>query len=311
MRILITGCNGFVGRHLAAELLQARHEVFGLDVGPPSPALSFPVATGDICDPGALQRAVRGFCPDGCIHLAGIASVPLCSQQPELAFRINVLGTLNVLDALQKKSPDARLLVVSTAQVYGFSPSSWLDETVPPQPDSQYALSKFCAETASFLRARESRLSVFAVRPVNHIGPGQTTHFVISSFASQLAAIVRGRADSRLQVGNVDSERDFLDVRDVVRGYRLLLEKGVSGECYNLASGRLIPIRHALDVLCRIAGISPTRELDPARFRPTERSLTLRCAKLQQATGWIAAIPLEQTLRDIYEDALKSGPGGT
>lgn len=312
MRILITGCQGFVGRHLVAELLSARHEVFGFDSAAADPAQPFPVETGDLGDPAALRSAVRRFRPDGCVHLAGMASVPQCASQPELAFRVNVLGTLNLLAAFAASAAGGRILVISTAHVYGEGTGEWLDETAATRPDSVYALSKLYAEQASLLQGCQAGLSVLSARPVNHVGPGQSPHFVLSAFASQLATLARGHAEPRLRVGNLDSERDFLDVRDVVRGYRLLVEQGVAGETYHLAGGHSIPIRVALERLCALSGLTPERVPDPALFRPTDRSPWLKCDKIRLATGWAPERSLDETLRDLYADALKqSGPGRT
>lgn len=312
MRVLMTGCLGFVGRHLAAELLSAGHSVFGFDAREADPATPFPVERGDLCESADLQRAVRRFEPDGTVHLAGMASVPLCAREPERAFRVNVLGTLNLLAAVATASPRGRVLVVSTAHVYGEGTDGWLDESAPTRPDSVYALTKLCAEQAALLQGRHSGLDVLSARPVNHIGPGQSPHFVLSAFAAQLAAMSLGRAEPRMRVGNLDSERDFLDVRDVVHGYRLLLERGAGGEIYHLAGGHSLPIRTALDRLCAISGQSPERVTDPALFRPTDRSPRMNSDKIRYATGWRPERTLDETLRALYADALeRCGPGGT
>lgn len=312
MRILVTGCLGFVGRHLAAELAAAGHSVFGFDARAAEPATPFPVDCGDLCEPADLQRAVRRFEPEAAVHLAGMASVPHCTREPERAFRVNVLGTLNLLAAIGTAAPGGRVLVVSTAHVYGEGTNGWLDEDAPTRPDSVYALTKLYAEQAALQKGRHGGLAVLAARPVNHIGPGQAPHFVLSAFAAQLAAMSLGRAEPRMRVGNLDSERDFLDVRDVVRGYRLLLERGAGGEIYHLAGGGSLPIRAALDRLCAISGQTPERVADPELFRPTDRSPRMKSDKIRQATGWRPERSLEETLRDLYADALaRCGPGGT
>lgn len=312
MRILVTGCLGFVGRHLTAELRSAGHSVFGFDAMVAEPSVPFPVEGGDLCEAADLPRAVRRFEPEAAVHLAGLASVPQCAKDPEQAFRVNVLGTLNLLSALSTVSPRARVLVISTAHVYGEATDEEFDESAPTKPDSVYALTKLHAEQAALLQGRHSGLSVLSARPVNHIGPGQSPHFVLSAFATQLAAMSLGRAEPRLRVGNLDSERDFLDVRDVARGYRLLLEQGSGGEIYHLAGGRSLPIRATLDRLCAISGQSPERVTDPALFRPTDRSPRMNSDKIRRATGWRPERTLDETLRDLYADALaRCGPGGT
>ena len=204
---------------------------------------------------------------------------------------------------MARRAPEGRTLVVSTAHVYGNPAAGALDEEAPARPDSLYGLTKLAADQATLLFARRERRAALTVRPVNHIGPGQSPDFVIAAFARQLAEIAAGIRPPELRVGNLDSVRDFMDVRDTVRGYRLLLERGVAGRAYNMASGIRLRIGEALDRLCAAAGLRPRIVTDPALFRPTDASPELSTARLRDDTGWRPEIPLEQTLRDIYEDA--------
>ncbi len=258
----------------------------------------------DLADAAQLQQAVAEIQPEGCIHLAGLAFVPIGWSDPARMMQANLIGTINLLEALRRGAPQARLLLISSAEVYGRAlPPAPLTEDAPLLPDHPYALSKSAAEGMAFLYERRYGLPALAARPCNHIGPGQAGDFAVPSFAAQLREMVAGKRPPVMQVGNLDSRRVFLDVRDVARAYRLLMESGVPGQAYNVAGGEEVSIRGVLDMLCRAAGIQPRVEIDPARFRPTDRLPLLEGARLERATGWRPQIPLEETLRDIMARA--------
>ena len=292
MRILVTGACGFVGRHLVAELLAHRHDPVALDLSA-RPA-EFPAAVsyyrGDIADAGQLRQVVAEIRPEGCIHLAGLAFVPIGWSDPARTMQVNLIGTINLLEALRHSAPEARLLLISSAEVYGRkSLSAPLTEDAPLQADNPYALSKSAAESMTFLYGRRYGLPVMAARPCNHIGPGQSGDFVIPSFAAQLRKMVSGACPPLMKVGNLDSLRVFLDVRDVVRAYRLLLEGGIPGQAYNVAGGEEKSIREMLELLCQAADVQPRLEVDPARFRPTDRLPLLDASRLTRASTSPAA----------------------
>ena len=194
------------------------------------------------------------------------------------------------------------MLVVTSAEVYGSHPApAPLAEDAPYRPDNIYGVAKAAADHAALLYAAHHRLDVMVARPSNHIGAGQSKDFVSSSFASQLAAIAAGAAP-RMRVGNLDQRRDFTDVRDVARAYALLLERGRAGLAYNIASGRMIPVRDILDTLCDIARVRPQVEVDPALFRPNENRPSYDTARIRAHVGWQPEIPLRQTLETVYAD---------
>ena len=307
MRILVTGACGFAGRHLVAELLAHRHAPVVLDLAEPPPGIfpaDVPCHQGDLADAGALRRLVAEVQPEGCIHLAGLAFVPLGWSDPARMFQVNLLGTVNLLEALRRSAPQARLLLISSAEVYGRNlPAGPLGEDAPLAPDNPYALSKAAAEQMALMYCRRYALPALAARPCNHIGPGQSGDFVVPAFAAQLRAMTAGTRPPVMKVGNLDSRRAFLDVRDVARAYRLLLERGVPGQAYNVAGGGELSLRAVLESLCRVAGVQPAIEVDPALFRPTDRLPLLDAARLERATGWRPQIPLSDTLRDILAGA--------
>ncbi len=300
MRVLITGVTGFVGRHLVTELAAHGHVACGFDLGKPSQSLALEsFHPGDILDADALRRTVSACQPDACVHLAGCAFVPAGQSAPIRMMDVNLMGTLRVLEAFREAGPAAKLLVVSTAHVYGSSPRPGVVvETDPLVPDSFYAAAKAGADTAARLYAAQYGMPILVARPFNHIGPGQSPLFVVASFAQQVKAIAHG-AEPVIRVGNLDSRRDFTDVRDVARAYRLLLERGRPGSAYNIASDRMARIGDILQSLCELAGIAPRIVRDEARYRPDQPAPVLDTSRLRADTGWAPAFTLDQTLRDV------------
>jgi GDP-4-dehydro-6-deoxy-D-mannose reductase len=282
MRTLVTGADGFVGRH-AVERLQAA------DIE----TVSF---TGDVRDAATCLAQVRDARPDAILHLAAIASVADAWRNPDAVSEVNVGGTRNLLAAVAEAAPDARFLLVSSAEVYGAVPEQEqpIDESAPPRPPSPYATSKLEAEAL----ARASAVDTVIARPFPHIGPGQDTRFAIASFASQIAGIERG-AEPLLRVGNLDARRDLSDVRDVVGAYLALLTGTTPGP-YNVCSGRAVRIGDVLSSLLAQAEREIEVRPDPDRMRPADIPLLLGSpARIERDLGWRAERPLEQTLHDI------------
>jgi GDP-4-dehydro-6-deoxy-D-mannose reductase len=301
MSVLITGAAGFAGAHLIHELVSHGHDCVATDLAISAP-LPGTVAceSVDLRDEAAVAALVQTIQPEACVHMAGITSVPDGIAHPDLMLSVNVRGTVNLLNALRQHAPAVRLLTISTAHVYGTPPRDHaLDEHAAMQPLSMYAISKAAADLATLACASHHGLQAMVARPNNHTGPGQLPRFVVAAFVQQVRDIAAGHADPVMRTGNLESERDFMDVRDVVRAYRLLLEKGQAGQAYNISSGRNDTIRHMLATLCRLAGVTPRLETDPALMRPTDWSPRLDTTRLAEDTGWSATIPFEQTLHDM------------
>jgi len=280
--ILITGGHGFVGRHLLTQLG---------DRGVPTEA--------DVTDPAALSEAVAANGPDAVVHLAAMSSVADSWSGRENVWCVNVLGTVTVLEAVRAEAPQARVLVVSTGQVYGQAEQTPTPEESPIAPLSPYAASKAAAELA----CGQSQLDVVITRPFQHEGPGRDERFAIGSWTRQIARL-EAAGGGTLQVGDLTSRRDITDVRDVCRAYELLLDRGVPAAVYNVASGRAVQMQEVLDLLIAQARFSVEVEVDPARSRPTDLAAVCGDAsKLTAATGWTPTIPLEQTLADALEAA--------
>ncbi len=297
MRVLVTGALGFVGRHAVRELRQAGHTPIMLDHdGGAADLLKV-----DITDKQAVDKAFSDVKPDACIHLAGMAFVPAAWEHPDTAFKVNVGGTLHILEACRHMVPKCRMLCISTGEVYGSTDHRWIQESDPKNPKSLYAVTKLSADLSTLLYAEKYGMHCMTVRPINHIGPGQSQRFVSSSFSQQLAAIASGRSKDAMSVGNLESERDFIDVRDVVRAYRLLIEKGTPGLAYNVAAGKPWKIQRILEILCEVAGVKPELKVDPDLYRPTDRAPLLSTDRICEETGWTPEIPIETTLKDIYD----------
>ena len=289
MRALVTGGRGFVGRWLAAHL-----EEEGDDV----------VVTGeevDVTDADAVRASFEDIRPEAVYHLAGWASVGSSWGDPAGAFRVNANGSVHVLDAARRLDPHPRVLIVSSAEVYGrVQPAQLpLTEDTPVSPVSPYAASKVAAEVAARQAFLGYGLPVCVVRPFNHIGPGQAPGFVVSDLAKRIVEAERTGA-TVLEMGNPTPRRDLTDVRDVVRAYRRLVTTGDPGETYNVCSGEDVLIGDLAQRLIALADVPLELKTGSVELRPVDVPV-LRgdAARLRAATGWAPAIPLDETLRDV------------
>lgn len=305
LRVLVTGAAGFAGRHLVRELLSAGHAVATTDAAPAAAAAAagLPGYTpADLRDAAALRALVRAARPDAAVHLAAISFVPDAAKDPALLDAVNVGGPLNLAKALLSEAPAARLLFVSSAQVYGPAAPAGappLGEDAPLHPATPYARSKTEAERELARLAADRGLRLLVARPANHTGPGQSPKFVAPAFARQALAAARGQL-REIRVGNLESVRDFSDVRDVARAYRLLLERGGDGDTFNISSGALLRVGDLLSRLLALAGAggTPVAE-DPALWRPADAVPALSTARLRARTGWEPAFSIDRTLRDL------------
>ncbi len=316
MRYFITGISGFAGAHLAARLLEEGHEVGGLvrerrasralsELAGRHPSFDPDgLACADVTDAEALTRVFADARPDGVFHLAAIAFVPRAAADPAHAFTVNALGTRNVLVALQQTAPACRVVVVGSSDMYGAAANAGvpLDESRALEPVSAYGLSKAAADMAAFQQWWDTGLAVIRARAFNHTGPGQSADFVCSDFARQLTRIERGAAPPVLRTGNLQSARDFSDVRDVVRGYVALMEHGVAGEAYNLCSGEAVTIAQIVDRLRAEIALPVEVVEEGARVRKREIPRMVGNPARARALGWQAALPLDRTLRDLLDD---------
>ncbi len=301
MRVLITGAGGFVGRYLVRHLLECRDEVLATDLNANTSPAECPVEELDVCSPDSVAGILNSFKPDVIYHLAGLTFVPEAEANFEAALKANVLGTNSIFRMAYLIERPCTIVFVSSAGVYGkVDPKDLpVTEETPVAPTDNYSLSKAFAELVANRYARRKSPRCVIVRPFNHIGPGQGSRFVASAFALQLARIAKGKAPPAVKVGNLEAQRDFSDVRDIVRAYRMSAERG-SG-IYNLCSGRPVAIRTILDQLIEVSGLDVEVVQDPERMRgPEVPVLYGSFEKSQRELGWRPEYALQDTLRDLY-----------
>ncbi len=306
MRVLVTGSNGFVGRHACAALRARGHDVIGAGFAPHADDAG--TLALDVRDFRAVEDVVATSRPDAVLHLAAIAFVPQAKDDPSGAFAINAQGTLHVLAAVAARAKAVRCVVVSSAEVYGRASDDEmpLRETRAPRPVTVYGASKAAAEHLARAYAADG-LDVRVLRPFNHVGPGQDERFVVASFARQIAQLERS-GGGVVQHGNLSAVRDFLDVRDVASVYALALEaeRGVlaPGEPFNLCSGDGRTIESIVRAFAELARAPVELRLDPTRLRAVDVPRFVGSADaLRTALRWQPAFAWPQTLRDVLEDA--------
>lgn len=300
VRALITGVNGFVGKYLVQELQEKGYSVSGIGMGP-FERQGVGYQNVNLLDPQALKQALEEMKPEVIFHLAGMASVSYSWREPKAAFEVNVLGTVNLLEAVKERKLQA-FVYVGSSEVYG--PGRCLGEkfkeTTPPNPQNPYATSKYAAERILLQLGRMYQLPVILTRPFNHIGVGQSEGFVVPDFARQI--IEASKQNNPIRVGRLDVFRDFTDVRDIVRAYRLLAEKGQAGETYNLCSGEGRKISDILEIMCAEYG-NLRVELDERKIRPVENIYSVGDNnKIRSAIGWEPLYPIETSLRAVLTE---------
>ena len=310
MRLFVTGMEGFAGSHLVRFLVDQGHTVGGTVfdrtmLGNLEPTLSeLEIFECDLREKERVLSVISGFSPEGIFHLAAQAFVPRSFQNPQDTYHTNIMGGTNLLDAVRRSRIPARVLVVSTAEVYGTIRPDELpvDEDTPIRPANPYSVSKRCLEEITMAYVRDFGIQAVIVRPFNHTGPRQSPDFVCSDFSRQVAMIEKGMKEPVMSVGNLFPTRDFTDVRDVVRAYYRALIEGVVGEVYNICSAKGETIRRILETLVAYSGRDIRIHEQAGRKRATDiPEIIGDFSRFQRLTGWKPAIPLEQTLRDMLE----------
>lgn len=291
-KLLLVGGTGFLGLHMA-QACNGRYVV---------------VTTGsevDVRNPDHVQSLIAREQPDDVVHLAAITTLRESFENPRVTFDINFGGTLNLLMALRDADFSGRFLFVSSSEVYGLLSESDLPatESSPTKPRSPYAVSKIASEFLCYQWSQVERFKIVVARPFNHIGPGQSERFAISDFGRQIAMIKLGLAPPQILVGDIDTTRDFTDVRDIASAYEKLLCLGKNGEIYNVCSGTERSIRSLVERMCELADISVEIKTDSLRLRPSEqRRVRGDVRKITEAIGWSRAYSIDQTLSAIVDD---------
>jgi len=310
LRILITGLSGFAGKHLIEFLAgTGRHEFLGLDLNCSAGDLEIGDSglkeeKADLLDLSKVEKIISDFKPQQIYHLAAQSSVSRSWKDPIGTFSTNVLGGINILDSVRSSVSGARTLIVCTAEEYGeIEGGMAIKETDKIYPNNPYAISKSAMDFTAMVYHRAYNLNIMVSRSFNHIGPGQSEGFVCSDFARQIALIEAGEQEPEILVGNLDSRRDFLDVRDVVRAYWHIMDKGRPGQAYNVCSGKPVRISKLLEMLLSLSKISGIKvKRDDDKFRPIDIGTIFGDnARLVSDTEWKAIYSLERSLGDALD----------
>ncbi len=283
---LITGGMGFVGPYLRGLLEAEQMDVYDFDIR----------GGGDVRDYEAVRMAVEAFDPDYIFHLAAQAYVPESWPDPHRAMDVNTMGTLNLLEAVRNTGSHARLLLAGTSEEYGYDHTE-IEETTPCFPSTPYGVSKLAAGQLGLAYARQYGLPVVVTRAFNHTGPGHAPAYAIPAFAKKVAEVLAGRAEE-VTHGNLEAVRNYTDVRDMVRAYRILIDK--PSDVYNVCSENTVSLQSVLDKLIELSGIQLQTAVDPKLFRSGSSHFPKpRC--ISTSAWWKPEIPFEQTLSNILD----------
>ncbi len=333
MRVLITGITGFAGSHMAEMLLKhpgveifgiyrrrsrldnlsdLRDKLFMIEPGvADKETIQSAFAPGkiniidcDLLDPFSVQKLIGSVRPDRIFHLAAQSHVPTSWNSPAATLQDNIMGQLNIFEAVRQAGIDPLIQIAGSSEEYGmvYPDEVPMRESNPLRPLSPYAVSKVAQEMLAYQYHQSYGIKSIVSRGFNHSGPRRGENFVDSSFARQVALIEKGKQEPVISVGDLTSKRDFTDVRDMVRAYWLLLDKCEPGDVYNIGSGNTRPMQEVLDMLLGMSRVKVDVKVDPTRLRPSDvMILWADSSKFMEATGWQPTIPYEQTLRDLLD----------
>ncbi len=308
-KVLITGITGFVGSHLSEFLLAKKLEIYGIErwrsrtenINHITDKLK--LIKADMRDAHSIEQVISKIEPDYIFHLAAQSYVPMSWNAPADTLETNVIGTVNLFEAIRKSKINPKIHVAGSSEEYGMVYKNELPikETNPLRPLSPYGVSKVSQDVLSYQYNKSYGLKIVVTRAFNHTGPRRGDVFVTSNFAKQVVEIEKGKKKPIIEVGNLEAKRDFSDVRDVVRAYWLAINKCDFGEAYNICSGKAISMKELLDLILSMSKVKGIKIVkDPARMRPSDVPVLLGdCSKFKKKTGWKPEIPFEKTMEDL------------
>lgn len=302
-KVLIFGCGGFVGKYLTDEFASNGYEVTGSDIRLPDWADDSFISC-DLLNAEDVKNVIAKVMPDIIVNLAAISSVGQSWKMPQLTISVNVVGSLNILQAVKECCVDGKtpkVMFIGSSEEYAPA-SAPVSETSPLDSNSPYGISKMTQESFAALYGREFGIDVYLVRAFNHTGVGQADNFVLPSWCKQAAEIDRSGRPGVMNVGNLKVRRDFSDVRDIVRAYRLIVEKGEPGKAYNVGSGVAHSLEDMLKTITSLSAQKITINVDPARIRPTDTPV-ICCDNtlIKQELGWAPEHDIYDTLKEMFE----------
>lgn len=302
-KVLVTGVDGFVAGYLSDYLFKSGYDVYGTTISETYKNDKIKIFKMNLLDAENVSDVIKNISPNMIFHLAGQSVVGLSWQKPVLTIDVNVNGTLNLLEAVRINNINSRILIIGSSDQYGtIKPEDCpIKETQLQNPQSPYGISKKTQEEIGKLYVKAYKMNIIFVRAFNHIGARQGKNFVVPDFASKIVKIEKS-AVPVLKVGNLDTLRDFTDVRDIVRGYLMLLESGKIGESYNIGSGNVIKIKDILKKLINLSSKKIKIEIDKEKFRPVDVPI-VQCdnSKIKKDTGWSPEISIDETLKEVLE----------
>ena len=308
LKVFISGATGFVGHHLIDLLSSSEYEIYGTSYpGEPEKDDRFKrknFSYLDIRSEEKVFETIKRTQPDWIFHLAAVSNVRHSWEKRKEALETNIMGTFYLFEAARRFAPKARILFISSSDVYGIlePTEKALEEEDSFHVVNPYAFTKVSGEILSKFYAQVENLDIIIARSFPHTGPGQSPDFVCSDWALQIARIEKGLAKPMIEVGNLSGKRDFTDVRDVVRAYVLLMEKGRKGEVYNVCSGKAVPLREILDLLLSFSSQKIEVQVDSSKLRKADIPLLLgENQKVKKETSWEPKIPLKHSLSDLLE----------
>lgn len=302
MRVLIVGIGGFVGQYLKDEFVGQGYEVLGTDIEVDlAKKLDVPVYKADILDENEITELIRKTSPNIIVNLAAISSVGQSWRNPKQAVLVNVIGSLNIIEAARKLENVPKILLVGSSEEYQ-STDQLIDETMPLESNSPYGITKVSQEMFAKIYRERYDMQIYNVRSFNHTGIGQSVDFVLPSFCKQVADIEKSGKAGKIKVGNLAAKRDFSDVRDVVRAYRLIVESNHYGKVFNVGSGLAYELNELLKYIISLSNQDITVEVDPERFRPVDTPIVCCNNKyIQEQLGWQPQYSIFETLKEMFE----------